>query len=246
MGARSTPADPLFWGGLAFAGMGIAAVALLALAAAPAHVGERAAPAPDVAAVAPPAPAATESARVLAAWRTALDGLCHDARLRALGLDVDCASGAVVLPSRVVFAPNSSEISATGRRALRAAAPIVLAHLSRNPRVWEHLEAIEVRGHADPFAEHDPYSTNLGLSIRRALAVLLFLTSDDGIAERHRVDLRQIAIASGAAHSRPPLDCPQPTRECSESWRRVELRPVIDGGSLAAEPAPAAPAPNRS
>lgn len=239
MTERTAPTDPLFWGGLVLSACALGLVAVLSWTAAR---GGRTSPPPAPSAnAAPPAPPRgapafpAEAARVVEAWRATAAALCRDERLRALRVESDCTSGTLVLSNRLVFDGGSSQLSANGRRTLRALAPILLEHLQRRPRVWEHLEALEVRGHADPFAERDPYVTNLALSQGRALSVLLFLTSDDSIAERDRADLRQISVASGAAHSRPPADCAALGRQCNEAWRRVELRPVMDDASFRTE-----------
>lgn len=235
--------DPFFWGaGALLLAAIVAAVALASPDPArepgppPASPPER--PAPTIAAPAPAPALPREAARVVEAWQEMARELCADERLTAVGIDGSCETGSLTLRNRIFFEPSSSVLSARGRQALRVAAPVVLEHLQRRPRVWESLEALEVRGHADPWADRDPYVTNLVLSQARALAMTLFLTTDEGIAERHRADLREIAVASGASHSRPPADCPEPTRECNEVWRRVELRPVMDDALLRSELAP--------
>ncbi|HKK53870.1 MAG TPA: hypothetical protein VKA74_19910, partial [Myxococcota bacterium] len=89
------------------------------------------------------------------------------------------------------------------------------------------LETLEIRGHTDPRALRDPYTTNLVGSQQRALGVLLFLMGPNGVSEADRQDLQRLVTVSGASFSRPPASCPEDSRECYDEWRRVEILPVL-------------------
>ncbi len=64
-------------------------------------------------------------------------------------------------------------------------------------------------------------------SQQRPLSVLLFLVGPDGLDESDRVDFERLAVVSGVSFSRPPVTCPEESRECDEQWRRVEIRPQL-------------------
>lgn len=165
-------------------------------------------------------------------WQVALAELCRDPAILALGLQPNCASGSIELQSDDYFRKRTNELTEEGKEKLRQLVPRLLARLKSREDVWRWLFAIEIRGHADPQAMSDRYATNLVTSQGRALAVLLFLTSDEGIPEEDRNDLQKLAIASGAADSRLPAECLQRTRECYERARRVEIRLDVDDTAL--------------
>jgi flagellar motor protein MotB len=167
-------------------------------------------------------------------WQTILAQLCRNPEILALKLQPDCRSGTIALPSRDYFQERSNELTDEGKRRLRRLVPALLSVLRRNENVWQELSAIEIRGHADPQAIRDRYATNLITSQERALAMLLFLSSDEEVPEHDRADLQRLAVASGASDSRPPRDCRQQTRQCYERARRVEIRLNADDLALRA------------
>ena len=81
----------------------------------------------------------------------------------------------------------------------------------------------------------DPYTANLAASQQRALAVLLFLTTDEQLQAQDRLDLQRLAVASGASYVRPPADCGVRSPECNRRARRVEIRLGLDAGRLGAQ-----------
>ena len=174
----------------------------------------------------------TEETIALQRWQVALAELCRDPAILTLGLQPDCASGSIELPNSDYFRARSSELTEEGKERLRRLAPALLKRLRSNRNVWHEIVGIEIRGHADPQAVHNRYATNLVTSQGRALAVLLFLTSDESIPEVDRVDLQRLAIASGASDSRLPPECRRRTRDCYERARRVEIRLDIDDRAL--------------
>jgi outer membrane protein OmpA-like peptidoglycan-associated protein len=170
--------------------------------------------------------------RVVSEWDSMLAALCTDPRLLALGVRPDCATGTIALTNGVLFEADETGLRESGREILRGALSIVLDTLRDHPAAWRSLSAIEVRGHADPLGSGDPYVANLVVSQQRALAVHLFLTTDEGMAEPDRADLQRLVLSSGASHSRPPADCTPDTRSCYERWRRVEIHLARDDAAL--------------
>jgi outer membrane protein OmpA-like peptidoglycan-associated protein len=157
-----------------------------------------------------------------------LASLCREPRLLRAGLGPSCREGTMTLDDETFFDRERRELLQEGKRRLRIAIPILLDALRENESIWDQLEVIEVRGHADPRAKRDPYPTNLRASQARAMTVLLFLTSDPQLREQDRLDLRRLAVSSGASHSRPPADCRVRSPECDGRAKRVELRLGFD------------------
>ncbi|MCB9725558.1 MAG: OmpA family protein [Spirochaetaceae bacterium] len=170
----------------------------------------------------------TEKAAELNAWTESVRQLCRDEELRELEVSIDCETGAIELPNKILFEFNSDEIRPAGRDLLRIAVPRILDRLAAGEgRFWERLEKVEVRGHSDPKAlRDDPYGRNLRVSQSRAYSVLTFLTTDSQVPPRHRENLQSKGVAAGASDSRRPKKCDEPgisQSTCFEAWRRVEI-----------------------
>jgi flagellar motor protein MotB len=131
------------------------------------------------------------------------------------------------LPDEFFKGFGSPRLGPEAQQDVAAAMTTYLARIRQLPAIWDSLEGIEIRGHTDPRAVRDAYSTNMVGSQQRALAVVLFLTGPDGLSDVDRDDLERLAIVSGAAFSRPPETCPEQNRDCYDEWRRVEIRPVL-------------------
>ncbi len=174
--------------------------------------------------------AVADPSQTLREWKEAIEELCTDPELQRQNLAPDCETGTIELPDRVFFDTNETELKAEGKSVLRFAIPIILSKLRQQDIVWSNL-SIEVRGHADPraVATRDPYEVNLEKSVARARNVLLFLTSDEGIEETSRQDLKSKGFASGASFSQPPSSCIGVDQEsCFDDMRRVEIHLHLD------------------
>lgn len=165
--------------------------------------------------------------RSLNAVEAAFESLCQEPVLLALELEPDCESGVITLSDDLFEGYGSAQLSPVAQEDVTAAMTTYLARLRLLPDIWESLDAIEIRGHTDPRAVRDPYSTNMVGSQQRALGVLLFLTGPNGLSQPDRVELQRLAVASGVSFARPPAACPERSRECYPEWRRVEIRPVL-------------------
>lgn len=153
--------------------------------------------------------------------------LCKEPVLVALELEPDCESGVITLGDALFGDGGGTQLKPRAKEDVVAAMTTYLERLRQMPAIWESLEAIEVRGHADPRALRNAYTTNLVGSQQRAVGVLLLLVGPDGLSADHRADLERLATVSGASYSRPPASCPDAVRECYSDWRRVEIRPVL-------------------
>lgn len=168
-------------------------------------------------------------------WPRLLAQLCRDPELLAVSLAPSCSDGTITLSDADSFDPEQRRLRPEAKQRLRIAMPILLDALRADERIWSQLDAIEIRGHADPRALHDPYLTNLHFSRERALAVLLFLTTDEEVPQQDRLDLQRLGLSSGASYSRPPADCRARTPECDSRAKRVEIRFELDSQQLRTE-----------
>ncbi len=157
----------------------------------------------------------------------AFASLCSDPVLLAIELEPDCETGVITLADELFDGFGSATLGPEAQEDVLAAMRIYLGRLRELPAIWDSLEAIELRGHADPRAVRTPYATNMVGSQQRPLGVLLFLVGESGLSESDRGDFERLAVVSGVSFSRPPATCPQQSRECYAEWRRVEVRPVL-------------------
>jgi len=170
-------------------------------------------------------------------WREAMQMLCDDPVLQAEGIAPDCLSGTITLGDSFFDQSDRVELNEEGIRRLHLAIDATLRALRSRPLVWQSLESIELRGHADPRARRNPYLTNMRVSQRRPMAIMLYLISDWALSERDRSDLERLLVLSAASYSRPPRSCPERSNECYRYWRRVEITPRLSDASLAADQA---------
>jgi outer membrane protein OmpA-like peptidoglycan-associated protein len=168
-------------------------------------------------------------------WREALDALCADPILQAEGIAADCETGTITFGDDLFDEADTVQLTEEGIRKLHHAISSMLRNLRTHEAVWSRLDAIELRGHADPRAMRDPYVTNMRVSQQRPMAIMFYLISDWGLSELDRRDLESLLILSAASHSRPPEACPEETYQCYPYWRRVEITPRLRGAELANE-----------
>ena len=168
-------------------------------------------------------------------WRETIQSLCGDPVLQAEGIAPDCETGTITFGDDLFGESGAVELTEEGIRKLHYAISSLLRNLRRHEDVWNRIESIELRGHADPRATRDPYVTNMRVSQQRPLSVMLYLISDWALSERDRRDLERLLILSAASHARPPESCPERTNECYGFWRRVEITPQLRGADLANE-----------
>jgi hypothetical protein len=185
-------------------------------------------------AAAPPAPSAESlySERLTDGWHAVVNALCNDPTLQAEEIGGDCLSGTIILGDDLFDESTTAQLGEEGIRKLHVAITTLLRVLRKHDIVWENLESIELRGHADPRAKRDPYVTNMRVSQQRPMSVMFYLISDWALSERDRNDLERLLVLSAASHARPPKRCPERTRDCYSFWRRVEITPRIMGAEM--------------
>ncbi|MHA7836319.1 MAG: OmpA family protein [bacterium] len=220
---RTSGAFGEWWAAIAV--VGLAAITVLTLAGSR-SIGSDPAP-PPVDPTPPILAALAPAEESLEAVEAAFDRLCREPVLLALELEPDCETGVMTLPDELFDGFGGTQLRPEVEEDVAAAVRTYLARLRRLPALWESLETLEIRGHTDPRALRDPYTTNLVGSQQRALGVLLFLMGPNGVSEADRQDLQRLVTVSGASFSRPPASCPEDSRECYDEWRRVEILPVL-------------------
>ena len=148
------------------------------------------------------------------------------AALRKNGIDVsvDEQTGAIALPSQMLFSTNSAALSDGGRKYLRRFLPVYLdVLLSEDFRAY--VAEIIIEGHTD---SNGTYLHNLQLSQERALSVANYVLSDGFMGDALSLNasakktLLGLVTASGRSFSAPVLDANGD--EDQNASRRVEIK----------------------
>ena len=148
------------------------------------------------------------------------------AALRKNGIDVsvDEQTGAIALPSQMLFTTNSAALSDGGRKYLRRFLPVYLdVLLSEDFRTY--VAEIIIEGHTD---SNGTYLHNLQLSQERALSVANYVLGDSfmsdtlGLNASAKKTLLGLVTASGRSFSAPVLDANGD--EDQNASRRVEIK----------------------
>lgn len=146
--------------------------------------------------------------------------------LRKSGIDVsvDEQTGAIALPSQMLFTTNSAALSDGGRKYLRRFLPVYLdVLLSEDFRAY--VAEIIIEGHTD---SNGTYLHNLQLSQERALSVANYVLSDGFMGDALSLNasakktLLGLVTASGRSFSAPVLDANGD--EDQNASRRVEIK----------------------
>lgn len=146
--------------------------------------------------------------------------------LRKSGIDVsvDEQTGAIALPSQMLFTTNSAALSDGGRKYLRRFLPVYLdVLLSEDFRAY--VAEIIIEGHTD---SNGTYLHNLQLSQERALSVANYVLGDSfmsdtlGLNASAKKTLLGLVTASGRSFSAPVLDANGD--EDQNASRRVEIK----------------------
>lgn len=146
--------------------------------------------------------------------------------LRKNGIDVsvDEQTGAIALPSQMLFSTNSAALSDGGRKYLRRFLPVYLdVLLSEDFRAY--VAEIIIEGHTD---SNGTYLHNLQLSQERALSVANYVLGDSFMSDTLSLNasakktLLGLVTASGRSFSAPVLDANGD--EDQNASRRVEIK----------------------
>ena len=146
--------------------------------------------------------------------------------LRKSGIDVsvDEQTGAIALPSEMLFDDASNELSRAGRNYLDRFLPVYLNVLLSDD-FKPYIAEIIIEGHTD---SRGAYLYNLNLSQKRALSVANYVLEDRSMSgtlkltDENALALRTLITASGRSFSAPVLD--GNGREDQDASRRVEIK----------------------
>ena len=146
--------------------------------------------------------------------------------LRKNGIDVsvDEQTGAIALPSQMLFTTNSATLSDGGQKYLRRFLPVYLDVLLSD-EFRSYVAEIIIEGHTD---SNGTYLHNLQLSQERALSVANYVLGDSfmsdtlGLNASAKKTLLGLVTASGRSFSAPVLDANGD--EDQNASRRVEIK----------------------
>lgn len=146
--------------------------------------------------------------------------------LRKSGIDVsvDEQTGAIALPSQMLFTTNSATLSDGGQKYLRRFLPVYLDVLLSD-EFRSYVAEIIIEGHTD---SNGTYLHNLQLSQERALSVANYVLGDSfmsdtlGLNASAKKTLLGLVTASGRSFSAPVLDVNGD--EDQNASRRVEIK----------------------
>ncbi len=106
-------------------------------------------------------------------------------------VQIDPKTGALILPSDIIFGQNESKLSARGQKWLKSFVPKYLGVLL-SKRFAPYVSRIEVEGHASSEGEE---FNNLRLSQNRALEVTQYILKYHSSGRREK--LQKVLVASG-------------------------------------------------
>jgi len=130
-------------------------------------------------------------------------------------INIDPNSGAIRLPSAVLFDVGSYEIKPEAKKQLQETLKPYLDALLSDEGIRENIDHIIIEGHTD---SDGTYMHNLDLSQKRAYSVMAFIYSWD---ENHNTLLQKYLSAIGRSYSDPIL---KNGLEDKDASRRIEIK----------------------
>lgn len=128
-------------------------------------------------------------------------------------ITLDSNTGAIVLPSEVLFDTNSFTLKAHAKENLKAILTQYFDNILKDENILNSIENIVIEGHTDSAGS---YIYNLDLSQKRAYAVMSFIHS---FYKDPR--LQKLLMASGRSYSDVII---KDGKEDKEASRRIEIR----------------------
>lgn len=130
-------------------------------------------------------------------------------------INIDPKSGAIALPSSVLFDVGSYEIKPEAQKQLQETLKPYFSVLLDDASIRENIDRIIIEGHTD---SDGSYMHNLDLSQKRALSVMSFIYSWD---EKQNAILQQYLTANGRSYSDRIFKNGVEDKEAS---RRIEIK----------------------
>ena len=165
--------------------------------------------------------------------------LSAELRRNGINVDVDPQTGAIVLPSSMMYNSGKSELSVAGQQYLDRFLPVYLSVLLSD-QFDDYVAEIIIEGHTDstPRAGYaDAYLGNLDLSLQRAEAVANYVLDPNYMQYQLRLSPSQMeqfrTIVTTAGRSYSDLVLNADGSENSVASRRVEIKfRLIDAESV--------------
>ncbi len=136
-------------------------------------------------------------------------------------INIDENTGSISLPSEVLFESGRSELKSQGKEFLNHFIPIYMKVLLGDAEIRKNLSQIVIEGHTD---KQGSYLYNLDLSQKRALAVAVYVLSNEMVNFEGKDILDEYITANGRSYS-DFLGAPD--QEKDEKSRRVEFKFVL-------------------
>ena len=135
----------------------------------------------------------------------------------ALGdqINIDKKSGSLRLASNILFDKGSATLKEGAKGELKSSFIQYVKALISNPNIYNHLDKIIIEGHTD---SDGGYLYNLGLSQKRAYAVMNYLLTLDYIKQHH---IKEKLVASGRSYLDPIMVNGVEDKDAS---RRIEVK----------------------
>lgn len=158
-----------------------------------------------------------------------IEELSNELRRNHVEVSVDEQTGAITLPSEMLFAVGQNELSHEGKAYLNRFLPVYL-NVLLSDEFKPYIAEIVIEGHTDSTGKTgvDPYLYNLQLSQQRALSVSNYILDEYymrttlGLSYGEIDTLRTLITASGRSYS--ALITYADGRENKDASRRVEIK----------------------
>ncbi|MBR4234466.1 MAG: OmpA family protein [Clostridia bacterium] len=153
-----------------------------------------------------------------------IERLSTEFRANGIELDVDKQTGAITLPSSMLFDLGKSELKLMGMNALDRMLPVYLSVLLSS-EFRPYVAEIIIEGHTDSTGK---YLNNLRLSQERALSVANYILDEDYMRTHLRLTGREaedfLTLISASGRSYSALIKDDWDNENQEASRRVEIK----------------------
>jgi len=158
-----------------------------------------------------------------------IQALSEELQKNRIEVSVDAQTGAITLPSEMLFATGQNELSFSGMQYLDRFLPVYMNVLLSN-EFRPYIAEIVIEGHTDSTGKSgtDAYLYNLELSQKRALSVSEYILDysymryNIGLSDANAKTLRTLVTASGRSYS--ALIRNADGSENKTASRRVELK----------------------
>ena len=141
-------------------------------------------------------------------------------RFNNSSMSVDAQTGSITFSSDVLFAFNSSTLTADSKKSLAEVIPLYLGVLLQE-EYRPYIAEVIIEGHTDT---HGDYRSNMTLSFNRANSVAKFcMDADNGLSKEKIAQLEELLTVNGRSYSDPVYKEGSTEVDMAAS-RRVEIK----------------------